>query len=246
LVGFSKGRLPLGNNFSKYPTGEKVAVQFRVSAEIVIGKFSLEFPFLVAEISDDCILGVDFLKRANLIKILELEFGNGVFQKKKIMNCFCTIFEERIPAILNELLQRSSEGLGDVQKNNFISFLLEFQDVFSEDISAENCKNLEYSINVLDKRPIKQTPRRVPIHLRREVESIIDDMKRQGVIEESQSSWLSPAVMVRKKDGSLRFCVDYRKLNAVTEKDCYPLPRMDDILEIRGLPLLILRVAIGR
>jgi len=56
-------------------------------------------------------------------------------------------------------------------------------------------------------------------------------MKHQGVIEESQSSWLSPAVIVRKKDGSLRFCVDYRKLNAVTEKDCYPLPRMDDILD---------------
>jgi len=228
LVDFSKGQLPLGNNFPKYPTEEKVAVQFRVSAEIVIGKFSLEFPFLVAEISDDCILGVDFLKRVNLIKILEPEFGNGVFQKKKTMNCSRVIFEERIPAILNELLQRSSEGLGDVQKNNFISFLLEFQDVFSEDISAGNCKNLEHSINVLDKRPIKQTPRRVPIHLRREVESIIDDMKRQGVIEESQSSWLSPAVMVRKKDGSLRFCVDYRKLNAVTEKDCYPLPRMDE------------------
>jgi len=63
------------------------------------------------------------------------------------------------------------------------------------------------------------------------VESILDDMKRQEVIEESQSSWLSPAVMVKKKDVSLRFCVDYRKLNAVTEKDCYPLPKMDDILD---------------
>jgi len=232
LVNFSKGRLPLGNNFPKYPTGEEVAVQFRVSAEIVIGKFSLEFPFFVAEISDDCILGrVDFLKRVNLIKILEPEFGNGVFSNKKTMNCSRVIFEERISTFLNELLQRGSEGLEVVQNNNFISFLSEFQDVFSEDISAGNCKILEHSINVSDKRPIKQVPRRIPIHLRREVESILDDMKRQGVIEESQSSWLSPAVMVRKKDGSLRFCVDYRKLNVVTEKDCYPLPRMDDILD---------------
>jgi len=81
LVGFSKGRLPLRNNFPKYPTGEKVAVQFRVSAEIVIGKFSLEFLFFVAEISDDCILGVDFLKRVNLIKILEPEFEKRGFLK---------------------------------------------------------------------------------------------------------------------------------------------------------------------
>jgi len=56
-------------------------------------------------------------------------------------------------------------------------------------------------------------------------------MKHQEVIEELQSSWLSPAVMVRKKDGSPRFCVDYRKLNAVTEKDCYPLPKVNDILD---------------
>jgi len=231
LINFSKGRLPLGNNFPKYPTGEKVAVQFRVSAQIAVGKFSLEFPFFVAEISDDCILGVDFLKRVNLIKILEPEFGNGVLLDKETMNCSRVIFEGRIPIFLNELLQQGSEGLEVEQKNNFISFLSEFQDVFSENISAGNCKVLEHSINVLDKRPIKQSPRRIPIHLRREVESILDDMKCQGVIEESQSSWLSPAVMVKKKDGTLRFCVDYRKLNAVTEKDCYPLPRMDDILD---------------
>jgi len=79
------------------------------------------------------------------------------------MNCSCVIFEKRIPAFLNELLQRSSERLGVVQKNNFISFLSEFQDVFSEDISAENCKILEHSINVLDKQPIKQSSRRIPI-----------------------------------------------------------------------------------
>jgi len=247
LVDFLKGRLLLGNNFPKYSIGEKVAVQFRVSAEIVIGKFSLEFPFLNAEILD-CILGVDFFRRVNLIKILEPEFGNGVFSNKKTMNCSCVISEERIPAFLNKFLQQSSEGV--VQKNNFISFLSEFQDVFSEDISSGNCKILEHSINVLDKRSIKQASRRIPIHLRQEAKSIIDDMKYQGVIEKSQSSWLLPAVMIRKKDESLRFCVDYRKLNAVTEKNCYPLPRMDNILDFltgnSWFTLLILSTDFGR
>jgi len=55
--------------------GKKVVVQFRVFAEIVIGKF----PFLVADISDDCILGVNFIRRVNLIKILEPKFGNEIF-----------------------------------------------------------------------------------------------------------------------------------------------------------------------
>lgn len=56
-------------------------------------------------------------------------------------------------------------------------------------------------------------------------------MRTQGVIEESKSPWISSAVLVRKKDGSIRFCVDYRKLNVVTVKDSYPLPRIDDILD---------------
>ena len=56
-------------------------------------------------------------------------------------------------------------------------------------------------------------------------------MKEQGVIEESLSSWCSPVVMKSKKDGSTRFCNDYRTLNAVTIKGSYPLPRFDDTLD---------------
>ncbi|KMQ85704.1 krab-a domain-containing protein [Lasius niger] len=67
--------------------------------------------------------------------------------------------------------------------------------------------------------------------MREEVNKIIEDMKHQGVIEESLSPWVSPAVMVKKKDGTIRFCVDYRKLNAVTVRDSYLLPRIDDILD---------------
>ncbi|XP_019888240.1 uncharacterized protein LOC109611168 [Ooceraea biroi] len=98
-------------------------------------------------------------------------------------------------------------------------------------IVAGNCNVIQHKIELTDSRPIKQTPRRIPLHLRAEVDKIIEGMKEQGVIEESQSPWVSPAVMVKKKDGTIRFCVDYRKLNDVTVKDSYPLPRIDDILD---------------
>jgi hypothetical protein len=59
---------------------------------------------------------------------------------------------------------------------------------------------------------------------------MLNDMQRREVIEESDSPWSSPAVLVRKKNGDLHFCVDYRELN-VRKKVCFPLPRTDDTLD---------------
>ena len=64
-----------------------------------------------------------------------------------------------------------------------------------------------------------------------EVDKEMSRILEQGVVEPSQSPWASPVVLVRKKDGSIRFCVDYRKLNAITRFDAYPLPRIDKTIE---------------
>ena len=70
----------------------------------------------------------------------------------------------------------------------------------------------------------------MPFAVREEVAQQLKDMQRNGVAQPSSSPWASPVVMVRKKDGTHRFCVDYRALNAVTKPDLYPLPRIDDLL----------------
>jgi hypothetical protein len=82
-----------------------------------------------------------------------------------------------------------------------------------------------------DARPIRQPPRRIPLAKQAEVSEMLNNMQRRRIIEESDGPWSSPVVLVRKRNGELRFCVDYRKLNDVTKEDCFPLPRIDDTLD---------------
>ena len=79
--------------------------------------------------------------------------------------------------------------------------------------------------------PIKQAPRRVPIHRKELVQEMIDSMLKRNIITPCTGPWSSPIVLVGKKDRTTRFCVDYRKLNDVTKKDAYPLPRIEDNLD---------------
>ena len=110
--------------------------------------------------------------------------------------------------------------------------LEEFHDIFAESKSDLGRTGLtQHSIVTGQAPPIKQSPRRVPFAMRDELEKQVDEMLDQDIIESSKSPWSSPVVLVRKKDGSFRFCVDYRRLNAVTCKDAHPLPRVDDCLD---------------
>ncbi|GBN05574.1 Retrovirus-related Pol polyprotein from transposon 17.6 [Araneus ventricosus] len=89
----------------------------------------------------------------------------------------------------------------------------------------------QHRINTGDHPPIKQYPRRLPLARKEEADHLVKAMVDNGIIEESSSPWASPIVLGKKKDGPTRFCVDYRKLNEITKKDSYPLPRIDDTLD---------------
>ena len=91
-------------------------------------------------------------------------------------------------------------------------------------------KAMECTVNLTTEHPIVSRPYPLPQSTREAVKKEIDDMLQLGVIEKSQSKYASPIVLVRKKDGSNRFCVDYRKLNAITVFDPEPVPNADDLL----------------
>jgi Reverse transcriptase (RNA-dependent DNA polymerase) len=83
-------------------------------------------------------------------------------------------------------------------------------------------------------KPIYQAPYRAGVKGREVEKEEVERMLKADVIEPANSEWASPVVLITKPDGSVRFCVDYRKLNAVTVKDSYPLPRMDECLDSLG------------
>ena len=102
--------------------------------------------------------------------------------------------------------------------------LMDNADLFALDESELGYTDIvEHSI---DHPPIKQNPRRTPFVHRDKISQLVNNMLKQQVIRPSTSAWASPVVLVPKKDGTLRFCVDYRKINAVTKKDVYLLPRV--------------------
>ena len=90
---------------------------------------------------------------------------------------------------------------------------------------------VKHQINLSDNLPFKERARRIPPALFEEVREHLKEMLACGVIRESSSPWASNVVLVRKKDGSLRFCLDFRKLNSRTIKDAYALPRIEDTLD---------------
>ncbi|GFU90952.1 retrovirus-related Pol polyprotein from transposon 17.6 [Trichonephila clavipes] len=122
--------------------------------------------------------------------------------------------------------------LSPEQKSSAERLFQEFEDVFSRNSSDIGHTTVtQHRIDTADHPPIKQHPRRLPFAKQEEVGTLLREMQENDIIEPSSSPWASPIVLVRKKDGSTRFCVDYRKLNDVTKKDSYPLPRIDDTLD---------------
>ena len=121
------------------------------------------------------------------------------------------------------------------ESKRLIQFLEEFHGIFSLDEKERGETDLmEMKIETGDALPKKVRARRLPITIHQEVAKHLRSMQEAGVIQPSSSAWASPIVMVRKKDGSHRFCVDFRSLNQVTKVDTFPMPRVDDLLDQLG------------
>ncbi|PIK50560.1 hypothetical protein BSL78_12567 [Apostichopus japonicus] len=103
---------------------------------------------------------------------------------------------------------------------------------FSQDsMDTGNCPDLKMKINLNDPEPVQKNYASIPRPLFKEVKEYLEDLLARDWITKSKSNYSSPVVCVRKRDGSLRLCVDYRELNRKTVDDRQPIPRIQDILD---------------
>ena len=136
---------------------------------------------------------------------------------------------------LKAVLGTVDDELYCAQRVALETLLKNYASTFSkDDMDLGRATGVKHSIDTNSHRPVKQALRRQPEKNLSEIDNQVETMLKQSIIEPAQSAWSSNVVMARKKDGSLRFCVDYRKLNELTVKDTYPLPLIQSCLDAVG------------
>lgn len=127
------------------------------------------------------------------------------------------------------LFDLDSTILSEQEKTRVMEFLGRYKHVIGTSEYDMGCtETVRHKIDVNGAPPIKQRYRRLAPPIRKEVADEIEILLHKDIIEPSQSAWAAPLVPIRKKNGRLRICVDYRALNAVTKKDSFPLPYISD------------------
>ena len=216
------------------------------SFSLQIGNTVCNGEFLVSkDLLNDCLLGMDVLTRCPLFKnaIEVLYRATNALITSSPAEVYVLDVPEIVPPInLRADVCRRVVNSEEVAVNNPVDPLVEQLKSNFHDLSATSMKDLTKLTNFSNKpflqhemlikpgiEPIKQKTRGVPYSYREEFRNSVMEMKEAGLIVDSNSPWCSPVRLVKKKDGSIRICVDYRKVNNVTIKDAYPIPKIEDI-----------------
>ncbi|XP_052674670.1 uncharacterized protein LOC128156537 [Crassostrea angulata] len=120
----------------------------------------------------------------------------------------------------------------ETQKKKIEDVFKRYSDIFIQhDLDMGYTSTVTHKIDTVDDKPVCQPYRRIPPSQSQEVKEHIQSLLDKNIITKSTSPYTSPIVVVRKKDGSIRLCVDYRKLNQKTIRDAFPLPRIEESLD---------------
>jgi len=136
---------------------------------------------------------------------------------------------------LHEHWKMHPPALTDEQSKELLALCEKYIERFCNKLLRPGrAKLIPCQVNTGNHLPLKQRPRRLSPAEQETIEKQVKEMLDDGVISPSTSPWAAPVVLAPKKDGTIRFCVDYRALNEITKKDVYTLPRIDEVLDALG------------
>ena len=132
----------------------------------------------------------------------------------------------------SDLPDLSDSVLSHGDKIKFKDLFRKYRDVFAfSDDQLGRTSLVQHTIDTGDAAPIKQRPYRTTPENKQEIDRQVSDMLQKGIVQESVSPWSSPVVLVKKKNGKMRFCIDFRMVNKITKKDSFPMPLVADTLD---------------
>ena len=234
----------------KLANGGTVTGKFTKKVPVIInGRYS-EISFVIMPNNDiEVLLGLDWLKQHNVT--IDPSEGILKFPKESVVieqvnetdasekTYIADVDEEELQDNTSwdepkPTIDLNATDLNEIQKKEFKDYISTF-DIFAYQFGDLGCCNVyEHIIQTDASKPIFMYPYRKSMTERKAIKEEVQKMLEADIIRPSKSPWSFPVVMIPKKDGSKRFCVDYRKLNAITQQDCFPMPRIDDILDRLG------------
>lgn len=222
-----------GTKLRQFEPGDKVLVLLPTASSKLLAKW--QGPFVITRQLGDVDYEVERSDRGGTKQIYHLNLIKA-WREVVSVNLVSTVAESDE---LGPQVTRTTAGpvgfdsqLSPDQKADVATLQERFADVFSP--VPGHTSLAHHHIETPPGVIVRSRPYRLPKHERKIVKAEIQAMLELGVIEESSSDWCCPIVLVCKPDGSIRFCVDYRKVNDVSKFDAYPMPRVDELLDRLG------------
>jgi len=228
------------------PTGATTTSQWVQSAKLTLSKYDFEANLFALHLTEyDAIIGMNWLQDnhceidcwSRIIKMPHPLAGTVSFKGRasrapiKQINALAArrLLERGATAYLLTMIDHQERAL----KVEDVPVVQEFVDVFPPELPGlPPPREVEFRIeNPPGTEPVSKAPYRMAPAELKELRAQLDDLIRKGFIRPSTSPWGAPVLFVKKKDGTLRLCIDYRELNKLTIKNKYPLPRIDDLFD---------------
>jgi hypothetical protein len=195
--------------------------------------------------SYDCLIGMDWLEKHHVvldcynktITCLDEEGKQGKIQGIPRVVAIREISAMQLKKSFRKGCQMFAAHMEEATKDRVASIedhsvLRDFEDVFREILGLPPKRDIDFSIDLVPgAAPVSKTPYRMGTPELKELQMQLEELLKKGYIRPSVSPWGAPVLFVKKKDGTLRLCIDFRQLNKVTIKNKYPLPRIDDLFD---------------